>query len=322
MDHELLMRNTRKITQLENRQQVNVSNISMEAKQLKNEGTTLKAIRGALISNSVIKAPNIPENLIEKIEFMNKELNDKADDHATTVNLGNLQDQIDELEENKAEMKHKHSMSDITDYVANHKHNSSDITFNSNIIFKDSGTNIREIRLVAGRDDCGRIAVGATENSHGWMEIAAADDLDEPIYVRQYKHAGISNQFNSVGREAVLLDATGNTSFPGTLTSANVKADNETRLAAAESSLTTKADASHTHTVSEITDYAPYDDSALKASIEKKADVSHKHTSSDITFNSNIIFADSGTDTREIRLIAGKDDCGRLAFGSTATNAG
>ena len=35
MDHELLMRNTRKITQLENRQQVNVSNISMEAKQLK-----------------------------------------------------------------------------------------------------------------------------------------------------------------------------------------------------------------------------------------------------------------------------------------------
>ena len=33
MDHELLMRNTRKITQLENRQQVNVSNNSMWEKR-------------------------------------------------------------------------------------------------------------------------------------------------------------------------------------------------------------------------------------------------------------------------------------------------
>ena len=118
-----------------------------------------------------------------------------------------------------------------------HTHNSSDITFNSDIIFTDSGTNTREIRFIAGTNDGGRIAVGATETNSGWMEIATSDDATEPIYVRQYKGGG-GNYYNSISREAKLLDASGNTSFPGTLTASNVKADNETRLATAESNIT------------------------------------------------------------------------------------
>ena len=44
----------------------------------------------------------------------------------------------------------------------------------------------------------------------------------------------------------------------------------------------TKADAEHTHTVKEITDFSEYDDSELRAMIEEKAEIEHKHTVSQI----------------------------------------
>lgn len=117
------MRNTRKITELENRQRVNVSNISLEAKLFKNEGTTVKAIRGAVISNSVIKAPNVPEDLIQRLwerdqleeliifvmEEMNKKLDKTEFDAAMVV--------VNETLANKAELEHTHTIYDITDYV-------------------------------------------------------------------------------------------------------------------------------------------------------------------------------------------------------------
>ena len=123
MDHELLMRNTRKITELENRQRVNVSNISLEAKLLKNEGTTVKAIRGAVISNSVIKAPNVPEDLIQRlwerdqleelIIFVMEEMNKKLDITTYEADKAILEAAL----EKKAELEHTHTISDITDYV-------------------------------------------------------------------------------------------------------------------------------------------------------------------------------------------------------------
>lgn len=45
------------------------------------------------------------------------------------------------------------------------------------------------------------------------MEIATADDGSEPIYVRQY-----SGTYTILRRNATLLDADGNTTFPGKLT--------------------------------------------------------------------------------------------------------
>lgn len=64
-----------------------------------------------------------------------------------------------------------------------------------------------------------RIHVGGA-NEQGYAEIATADDGNEPIYVRQYLIAG-SDFFNTIAHEAVLLDASGNTSFPGTVTAPN-----------------------------------------------------------------------------------------------------
>lgn len=77
-----------------------------------------------------------------------------------------------------------------------------------------SATSTQHIRLQGGNNDYGRIAFGATAENAGWMEIASCDDGNEPIYVRQY-----TGVFTSIKRTATLLDASGNTSFPGSVTS-------------------------------------------------------------------------------------------------------
>jgi hypothetical protein len=61
-------------------------------------------------------------------------------------------------------------------------------------------------------NDFFRIRVGGGSNE-GYVEIATADDGTEPIYVRQY-----TGVFSSLTRTATLLDGSGNTSFPGTVT--------------------------------------------------------------------------------------------------------
>ena len=77
-----------------------------------------------------------------------------------------------------------------------------------------TGTNSAD--LVYGNmadNDQFRIRVGGTATNAGFVEIATADDGTEPIYVRQY-----TGVFSSLARTATLLDGSGNTSFPGTVT--------------------------------------------------------------------------------------------------------
>jgi hypothetical protein len=61
-----------------------------------------------------------------------------------------------------------------------------------------------------GDNDQWRIGGAATGSNAGYMEIATADDGNEPIYVRQY-----TGVFSTLIRTLTLLDASGNTSFPG-----------------------------------------------------------------------------------------------------------
>jgi hypothetical protein len=63
-----------------------------------------------------------------------------------------------------------------------------------------------------GTDDFVRIQAGSTGYNAGYLEIATADDGNEPIYVRQY-----TGVFSSVARTLTLLDGSGNTSIPGSL---------------------------------------------------------------------------------------------------------
>jgi hypothetical protein len=77
-----------------------------------------------------------------------------------------------------------------------------------------TGTNSAElVRGNMGDNDQARILVGATASNAGYLEIATADDGTEPIYVRQY-----TGVFSSLTRTATLLDGSGNTTFPGSLT--------------------------------------------------------------------------------------------------------
>ena len=57
-----------------------------------------------------------------------------------------------------------------------------------------------------------RIIAGSNGNNNGWAEIATADDGNEPIYVRQY-----TGVFSTIKRTLTLLDGSGNTIFPGSL---------------------------------------------------------------------------------------------------------
>ena len=61
-------------------------------------------------------------------------------------------------------------------------------------------------------NDLFRILVGGTSTNQGFVEIATADDGTEPIHVRQY-----SGGFATITRTATLLDGSGNTSFPNTV---------------------------------------------------------------------------------------------------------
>ncbi len=76
-----------------------------------------------------------------------------------------------------------------------------------------SGTSSAElVRGNMGDNDQARILVGASASNAGYLEIATADDGTEPIYVRQY-----TGTFSTLTRTATILDASGNTSFPGTV---------------------------------------------------------------------------------------------------------
>lgn len=84
--------------------------------------------------------------------------------------------------------------------------NNGTLTQNGDIIINQaSTTGTRQVRFQGGDNDYGRVASNA-----GWMEIASCD---EPIYARQY-----TGVFTTVKRTATLLDANGNTVFPGTVT--------------------------------------------------------------------------------------------------------
>ena len=86
-------------------------------------------------------------------------------------------------------------------------------TMTGDLLFSNSGTNIRQIRGIVGDNDYWRIAGGATASNGGWMEIATADDGNEPIYVRQY-----TGVYATLKRGATILDANGATSFPVSVT--------------------------------------------------------------------------------------------------------
>jgi hypothetical protein len=83
-----------------------------------------------------------------------------------------------------------------------------------------AGSEANLVSATIGDNDFFRIRTGGASNA-GFAEIATADDGNEPIYVRQY-----TGTFTSLTRTATILDGSGNTSFPGNITAANLSGTN------------------------------------------------------------------------------------------------
>ena len=78
----------------------------------------------------------------------------------------------------------------------------------------DTGTSLKGIYGRIGDNDGWRIAGGARENNNGYLEIATDDDMNVPIYVRQYGGGRNWNGYTSLARTFTLLDAAGRSRAP------------------------------------------------------------------------------------------------------------
>lgn len=92
---------------------------------------------------------------------------------------------------------------------------------NGNLLFTDitgntadTGMSLKGIYGRIGDNDGWRIAGGARANNAGYLEIATNDDMNEPIYVRQYGGGCNWNGYASLARTFTLLDAAGRSRAP------------------------------------------------------------------------------------------------------------
>lgn len=92
---------------------------------------------------------------------------------------------------------------------------------NGNLLFTDitgntadTGRSLKGIYGRIGGNDGWRIAGGARVNNAGYFEIATCDDMNEPIYVRQYGGGGDWNGYISPARTFTLLDEAGRSRAP------------------------------------------------------------------------------------------------------------
>jgi len=121
-------------------------------------------------------------------------------------------------------------------------------TMSGDLLFADSNTTTRQIRGVVGTNDYWRVAGGATAVNSGWMEIATADDGNEPIYARQY-----TGVYSNPARTAIILGNNGQTEFPVSVKAPSFIEGNTTlsgkylSITTANTSYLKKSDASNTY---------------------------------------------------------------------------
>lgn len=88
------------------------------------------------------------------------------------------------------------------------------------IVFSKNGNHC--IGGVMADNDAWRV-IGAGSADDGYMEIATADNGNEPIIIRQYADSNVrsglfTQTWRTIGRTGYLLDGSGNTQFPGSCT--------------------------------------------------------------------------------------------------------
>ncbi len=83
-----------------------------------------------------------------------------------------------------------------------------------------AGSFVTILKGLIADNDYYRIATGGTSNG-GYLEIATADDANEPIYIRQY-----IGDFTSIARTLTLLDGNGHTITPGNIVAGGILYEN------------------------------------------------------------------------------------------------
>ena len=99
------------------------------------------------------------------------------------------------------------------------------LTVNGNLTIS-SNTGTIYFGPSSGGSDAARIYYNESTSNAGYLEIATGDDGNEPIYIRQYMHAAGIGSFATLQRTLTLLDASGNTKIPGTLTVPSITLNN------------------------------------------------------------------------------------------------
>lgn len=91
-------------------------------------------------------------------------------------------------------------------------------------------TGWRGIYGTMGTNDGWTVRGMASATNAGYLEIATGDDGTEPIYVRQYTGQMPWGSGGSIARTLTLLDGSGNTNIPGTVTTADVNITSDRNL--------------------------------------------------------------------------------------------
>ncbi|MBW6408475.1 hypothetical protein [Clostridium weizhouense] len=153
------------------------------------------------IKSQITDFPNKISQFTNDIGFITQKDVDISQNHMHTNK--NVLDKINQMSvdtwntiSNKADKKHKHSISEIENMPSS--------------LPANGGTASRIYGSMASNDFI-RIE-GQGNNDNGSLEIATADNGNEPIYVRQY-----TGNFANISRTLTLLDGNGNTVCPGTL---------------------------------------------------------------------------------------------------------
>ena len=124
----------------------------------------------------------------------------------------------------KASSSHTHAISDITD-LSTTLNNCAKLNAANTFTVYQTMPGIQLTNTVAdiyfcpsdtSKTDRARIRYDESSSNSGFLEITTGDDGNEPIYVRQASYSNY-DPFGTIVRTLTLLDSSGNTSIPGTL---------------------------------------------------------------------------------------------------------
>ena len=206
---------------------INASNV-LDSSHIENMITSLSTDSAAvflLVDSDYIQARQITYDVANLLNVGGNKIDldyDEASGRSNSVYLSSLQSAYVFLDNNNSETGNYFGIYNdinpisgtVTEDNAIFKVDEDGKVFSNTLnVNQTQGTAKEIIRATMGNNDFFRIMADDNGNDAGYVEIATADNGNEPIYVRQY-----SGDFASVTRTLTLLDASGNTTTPGSIT--------------------------------------------------------------------------------------------------------